>query len=789
MNLLRYSQNLIITAGLGILLVPLVFFFQNRNLSLVFQHGFIGFLGVIAGLGVLGLAIFNKKVIIKRIYLLVCGLASFLVLLLSASIGNGTFFSPIKSFSLSPRGTGGEILILSSLALIIAVFWSKERWQWFVAGLFGLTTLISSGALLSLFKISFFGRLFLGTENSSPLLMNINQAGVFAGLGILISIILFWSIKKKVKLFTKIPNLWQRILFPSGAIINFLLVITIGTRFIIFPLFLGLLGVFVYFLLYPKTKKTCSDLKKTTRIILLLLILLALFCIGGEKWRLRWATIPIEPGLTQEASFEIVTQSIKNEGTRSVLFGGGWGSFRFLYEKYRPPQVSATPFGNVSFFQGTSEFWTFSAETGLAGLLGLFGLFGFSGWFLIKNRPKKKQLKKKFLEPNNIFLGILISSSIYLIAVFFLYPFTLGMWAIFVGGFAGLSSLAGNDTLKTKEFSFSQSWVQIVLGFLVLIILGYFAFYPIRIAIAEVFIEKAQSSSSFSEKIEKYNQARWFLSNHPRPLMLHAQELFGDVVIAEQNRKAKEEVLDEGLQKRISQRLGESLNLGREAVISELRDPQLPFMMVDIYLQTAQIVTDFENAVLHSLEYVEMAEVLSPSSPYPPYKAAQAWFLVAEKSRQAGDEDKENEATNNTEENLKKALEKNSEFFMARVGLVELAFFRKQDQKTILLGEEFLIDYPNEILVRQYVSQSYYNIGELEKGRAQVGIILGQNRNYLPALMLAGEISAQKGDFSKAIDYFERARAQIPENEKLPEILSKLRHNINPFTIEEDTQH
>jgi len=786
MQFLKYSQNLIIAVGLGILLVPLIFSPQSRNLSLVFQQGFIGLLGIIAGLGIIGLWVLNKKVLIGRSRFLTLGLSSFVILLLFASIGNGSLFSPIKSFSISPHGTGGEIFILGFLALIIAIFWSKEKLQWLVAGFLGLTTLISLGALLSLLKVSFLDKLFLGAENSAPLLMNINQAGIFAGLGVLIAIILFWGAKRKVKLFSKFSNSWQKVFFLSGLIINFFLVITIGTRFIIFPLFLGLLGILVYFWFYPKTKKVNFELKKITKIILFLLILLALFCVGGEKWRLRWATIPIEPGLTQEASFQVISQAVENEGVQSVLFGGGWGSFRFLYEKYRPAQLSTTPLWNISFSQGTSEFWTFAAETGLTGLLGLVGLLGFLVWLLIKNRPKKKQSKKEFLMPDNIFFGIFIGISIYLTTAFFLYPFTLGMWAILLGGLAGLSLLTGSSMPKTKEFSFFQPWAPLGFGLLALVIMGYFAFYPIRIAIAETFINKAQDSSSFSEKMEKYSQARWFLPNHPRPLMIQAQELFGDVVAAEQNRIARGEVLDEEFRKKVSQRLGESLNLGREAVLSELRDPQLPFMMVDIYLQTAQIVTDFENAALHSLEYIEMAEVLSPSSPYPPYKAAQAWFLIAEKSRQIGDKDKEGEAADNTEKNLKKAIEKSPGFLLARVGLVEIAFFRKQDGKVILLGEEFLINYPNEILVRQYVSQSYYNIGELEKGYMHVRAILEQNRSYLPALMLVGEISAQKGDFSKAIDYFERVRAQVPENKNIPEILSKLKHDKNPFATEQE---
>ena len=130
---------------------------------------------------------------------------------------------------------------------------------------------------------------------------------------------------------------------------------------------------------------------------------------------------------------------------------------------------------------------------------------------------------------------------------------------------------------------------------------------------------------------------------------------------------------------------------------------------------------------------------------------------------------------------LKEVLKRSPGFLPAREMQVTLADFQENYFEVIELGNNFLTGQPRNTEIRYLVAKAYWQQAKWEKAESQTQIILNQNRAHFPSLILAGKLAAREENFPRAIDFFERARAQAPENKELPEILAALRRGENPF--------
>lgn len=748
MNMVNYFKSLITMAGLGVLVAPLILI-AGGELGVVIGQAYLVLLCLIGVVGLVLVWLLGKRSL--KFNLVTLGLLGLLVLFLITALGAGTFLEPVKSFSVVKRGAGAEALSLIILALGLSFAWSKLNWNRFLAALFSLTVVISLASLLELAGLVDWPGLGFSA-------LTVNQAGIFAGLGLVLGLT---RLRIGGNYFSQLPQFWERLLIRAGVLINFFLVITIGTRFITVPVLGSLLVL--------SAIKLAKE-KKVPKLSLALLVLVLILAWNGPSWRLRWVSIPAEPSLTSSATWQVIKEAGQEKGPSGYLFGAGWGSFKFLYQKYKPAELSASQWWNQNFEQGPSEFLTLLAEKGLLGIVGFLAL-------IISLLIAAKTKIVSFADKNwNLFFG-LVNVTLYWLVVFFWYPFGLSMWALLLVSSAGVGFFSKG--IRAPSWGLTG---KILVSFLILALMAYLSLYPVRRATAQYLLDRAEQQSSVKEKMNYYQQANKMLPNHPRPLMKQAQQLFQQVIKQEKQwRKNK----NQKLKKRLNRELGLALKIGQKAVQSEPRDIQLPFMMADMYLKTAPIVSDPELATQQALIYIKKAKKLAPASPRPSYRAAQAWFTIA-KIRQANNGEV-NEALAKVEENLNQALEKSPGFPLARKTRVGVAYFKQDYSKTVELGRSFLKDYPQQNAIRQKVAQSYYQLGQIKQARKQAEAILKYNRAYLPALILAGKIAAQNHDFNKAIDYFERARAKAPKNEKLPQILGELRKNKNPFAKEGET--
>lgn len=295
----------------------------------------------------------------------------------------------------------------------------------------------------------------------------------------------------------------------------------------------------------------------------------------------------------------------------------------------------------------------------------------------------------------------------------------------------------------------------------------------------EGFIAKSQSATDLAQREKYLNLAQKVFSSHPRSYLISAQ-IYSQMAFQLLSQK---EILEDEQTISFLQTLLTKINQnGERAVDLEKRDPRAPLLMADIYLNLAQFGVDTEKAVELSEDYANLSIQRAPQSVLPFFKKAQVKFVLADKFKREGNNEKKKETVENINLLLEEALNRSPGFLPVREMQVTLADFQENYAKVIELGNIFLVDQPRNVEIRHLAAKAYFEQEQWEKAEAQIQIILNQNRAHFASLILAGKLSAREKDFPRAIDFFERARAQAPENQELPEILAALRKGENPFT-------
>jgi len=294
----------------------------------------------------------------------------------------------------------------------------------------------------------------------------------------------------------------------------------------------------------------------------------------------------------------------------------------------------------------------------------------------------------------------------------------------------------------------------------------------------EGFIAKSQGTTDLAQKEKYLNLAQKVFSSHPRAYLTSAQ-IYSQ--IAFQILSQKEILEDEQTISFLQILLTKISQNGEMAVDLEKRDPRAPLLMADIYLNLAQFGVDTEKAVKLSEDYADLSIQRAPQSVLPVFKKAQANFILADKFRREGNNEKKKETAEKINLLLEETLNRSPGFLAAREMQVTLADFQESYAEVIGLGNSFLTDQPRNTEIRYLVAKAYWQQEQWNKTTEQVQIILKQNRAHFASLILAGKLAAREENFPRAIDFFERARAQAPENKEFPEILADLRRGKNPF--------
>lgn len=752
------SSKILVFSGLFVLILPLIFWSSWLSFGNVLRESVLAVSAVIAGIALAILGLKEKSVVLRRpdkvtLAFLILGLV-----LLICFLFNDTLFNPIKSLDISSRGSEFVLFLTLFLGLIIVLFYPKAKIKTALFLIYGVSWFLSLGALLALWgKGRIFIQLFLGSGNSVPVLMSINEATIFAAISVISGLFLFFILHQNKK-FT--PP-WRRILVLATWFLPLFLILVVGVRFVTLPLFFGVFGVFLTRSIVLK--------KKVSALAIILLLFIFVLAIGGPKIRLALKPLPVEVALSQKASLEI-TERYFSQTSKNLVFGEGRGGFPFVYEKFRTPAISQTPLWGLTFPVGASEFWTFLIEMGVLGIVGLFVLIGAVFWSVL-GFIKKRSIE---IKEENLFSPIFFGLFSFFVLLFFLYPFSLGLWTFFILSLAFLAAAVSSDV----KINWAKTNFRTIIFLISLILVILASFYPIRETIMEGFIAKSQSATNLAQKEKYLNSAQKIFSSHPRPYLISTQ-IYSQMAFQILSQK---EILEDEQTISFLQTLLSKINQnGERAVDLEKRDPRAPLLMADIYLNLAQFGVDTEKAVELSEDYADLSIQRAPQSVLPVFKKAQAKFVLADRFSREGNDEKRKETAEKINLLLEETLNRSPGFLPAREMQVTLAYFQENYSKVIELANNFLTDQPRNTEIRYLVAKAYYQREEWNKAESQTKVILNQNRAHFPSLILAGKLAAREENFPRAIDFFERARAQAPENKELPEILAVLRRGQDPF--------
>jgi tetratricopeptide (TPR) repeat protein/O-antigen ligase len=200
--------------------------------------------------------------------------------------------------------------------------------------------------------------------------------------------------------------------------------------------------------------------------------------------------LPAEVAPSANASWDIAKQALRD----MPLTGSGLGTWVYDYAKYRNPMVNASPFWNVRFDRGFSQFLTLMATTGIIGTL-LWVLWLVST--LIKSAVHL--LREKDDDAWYAYVAVFSIWATFTFSTFF-YNFNVSHMAAWFMMMALLGAMASGPAWVMDDKRSRYAFEVIVTGFMVVLIAGLAGFW--------VAGQRLVSEIAFSQGVEGFRKGR-----------------------------------------------------------------------------------------------------------------------------------------------------------------------------------------------------------------------------------------------------------------------------------------
>ncbi len=433
------------------------------------------FLVILAAVSYFGFSLRSGRVVIPKNLILIL-LAAFL-----ASLTISSFSS--QSGHVSFLGLGFEPATLSAflfyaLALVLAsLFFSSEDQV-----LRALVALFSSFVLLFLFQALHIGgaKLFswIGSDPTSNLFGSWNDFGIFSSFILLLSLILLNFLpRSKLKIFLGFVFLFSLI---AVVVVNFSL---------IWWLLAVLMIVFMAYLYSrPGAPKGFFRLPFLT-------LLIALFFILVRPLASEFTNVLGIQFIEVRPSWSSTGQVIRSALGQNPAFGSGPNTFVYDWLKYRPLDISQTPFWQVRFSSGAGLLPSLVAGAGIVGAIFFLGFLLLFLWQGFKALVADGGTISALLVAT--FLGALylwIFAAVYSVGFFILF-----FAFLFTGMFLGLAASEGLFASVNVSL-FERSGVGFIsalaLVFLIVISVSWFYILAQKYYAAVVYGQSIQAASA-----------------------------------------------------------------------------------------------------------------------------------------------------------------------------------------------------------------------------------------------------------------------------------------------------
>ncbi len=724
-------------------------------------------LGGIAFLAWIGKLAWEGRIRIKKNFLLV----PLLLLLLIFSLS--TVFSAYRDQSMwGALGTESMSLVtfigLAALFLVITNnFNSKNKIRLLIL------TLVASSALANIYALfQIFGKFIF--KNPAVAQNSFNTVGSVYAFSIYIGAVLIITVAmllEKQHIAVKISLIALSLLFTFTLImINFI------TALIIF-----LVGMAVLLGLAIITSGN-EEKNRTLVFPMVVLTLVLLAALIGKSRSIVSVQLPVEVGLSQSASFDV----IKGTWKEKFLLGSGLSSYDLAYLKSKPAEINLTNFWSVKFNESSSRFFTLATTTGFLGALSIIFLMGailvhvFTSFVKIFGRSE---------EGTYTLIGV-ASVWIYLSIAFFFYPSNITLdflWWIATASIVVLTSIV----FRKKEELISETSsprVSLILSFIfVLIIVGFISliFLEGQRYVAAAAYNKALAGDVEGGKVEDLvNNLSRVVNLDPSRDLYHRN--LSVALFAMLNQKVAEKGLanlSDDDRAQISSLYFAAEDQARAAINLNPRNADNLIQMAQI---NQNVIGSKDNADQSARDNYMEALKYDPKNPSIYYQIGQIYLMMAdiETAKNAGQQqagkkvelpEKAKEYIASARQNFEKAVEQKGNYIPAqfmiavcldRLGEIDQAIARLEESKKM---------NPQDPGITFQLGVFYYRTEKYDQAQTEFEQTVKLAENYSNALYFLGLVYDKKDEKDKALEQFEKVAELNPDNEDVKKIISNLK--------------
>lgn len=725
-------------------------------------------LGGIAFLAWIGKLAWEGRIRIKKNFLLV----PLLLLLLIFTVS--TIFSVYRDQSMwGALGTESLSLVtfigLVGLFLVITNnFNTRRKIQFLILILIGSSVLAN---IYALFQI--FGKFLIKNpavaQNSFNTIGSVYAFSLYIGAILIITVAMFLEKQS--------PAIKIALIILSLLFIFTLIMINFNTALVIF-----LIGMAVLLGLAIITSGS-KEKNRTLIFPMVVLTLILLAVLIGKNRSIISVPLPVEVGLSQSASFDV----IKGAWKEKFLLGLGLSSYDLAYLKNKPAEINLTNFWSVKFNEGNSRFFTLATTTGFLGALAVIFLMGS---VLVHIFTSFVKIFGKNEEGAYTLIGI-ASVWIYLTVTFFFYPSNVTLdflWWIITASIVVLTSIV----FRKKEELISETSsprVSLILSFVfVLIIVGFISliFLEGQKYFAAAAYNKAVLNDAQGGKVEDLvNNLSRVINLDPSRDLYHRN--LSVALFAMLNQKVSEKGLanlSEDDRAQISSLYFAAEDQARTAINLNSKNPDNLIQLAQINQNVIGSKDGAEESARDS--YMEALKY-DPKNPSIYYQIGQIYLMMADietaknadQQKQTGKNiqlsEKSKEYIASARQNFEKAVEQKENYipaqFMIAVCLDRLG---EIDQAIAKLEESKKMN-PQDPGITFQLGVFYYKKEKYDQAQVEFEQTVKLVENYSNALYFLGLVYDKKNEKTKALEQFEKVAELNPGNKDVEKIVANLK--------------
>lgn len=638
---------------------------------------------------------------------------------------------------------GAFILFALTLFLAFSIFDSESKVFQAISALLGSFFVIFLFQLFqSLFKFPLLAS--VSRDPSFNLFGSWNELGIFSGLAVLLSLILF----------EVLPRSFWKVL--TGVVLLSALVLTAAVNFTLVWWILA--AVLIIFLAHSYSQKREMSTFYGAPFAVLIISLVFIFAAPLMTElinELGVQFVEIRPSLA--STLEVASKVLKERSA----FGFGPNTFLYAWFKHRPADIAVTPFWQTRFNSGIGFIPTLLITSGLTGALALLcflGLFLWSGFrALVKSSvPASFALSASFIAALYLWIFAFVYSAGFSF-IFFAFFFT--------GIFLRLAAQRGvSENLEISLFERSGPGFIGALLLILFVVLGvsWLSVLAQKYYAALLYADGTQAlaAGKLEEAEDGFNRA---LNLDRRDLYLRSLTAAGLARL--QQIVGRRDVSAEELRLQFQNALAQTIRQAQEATALNPADPLNWMNLGRVY----EVVLPFQiqgAAEFAKNSYTEASKQF-PSSPEP--YLALARVEISRNDLAAA------------REYLKQAVSLKRDYAEAHFLLAQLEASAGNIGAAIGSAETTALLAPDDIGALFQLGLLYYQNRNFNEARLVLERAVGINSSYSNARYFLGLIYARERQTDKALGEFQKIAELNPANQEVKTIIQNLLSGRDPL--------